>query len=146
MRSLIFACAAAATAVLGCGAPTVDIPEGNDQITSEAPPSELPAPTVHAVPGSYPFTRLAIRGIAANAARVFVEGAGNPAVGSVQPLDGSFCVVVELTVSPAHYTLDVRSQSPDGRLSAVTQVETARSNDAPAPADAKLCDGTPIGG
>jgi hypothetical protein len=128
---------------LGCGAPTVDLPPGNDQITSEAPPAELPTPTVQPVPARYPYGKLAIRGIATNGLRVIVEGAGNPASGPVQPVDGSFCVVIDLDVAPARYTLELRSQGGDGRLSAPANVEVDRANDAPAPPDAKLCDGSP---
>jgi hypothetical protein len=130
----------------GCGAPTVDLPPGNDQITSDAAPTELPTPTVQPVPQRYPYAKIAIRGFASNASRVIVEGAGNPASGGVQPIDSSFCVDVDLAVAPAHYTLELRSQSGDGRLSGKATVELDRANDAPAPADAKLCDGTPAGG
>ncbi|HVH43955.1 MAG TPA: hypothetical protein VM925_16500 [Labilithrix sp.] len=142
MRTLILV--ALASVAVACGPPSVELPKGNDQITSDTPPTELPAPSLQAVPESYPFRKLAIRGVAANAARVIVEGAGNPATASVQPLDGTFCVIVELNTSPADYTLTLRSQSHDGRLSLPANIGVSRASTAPVPLDAKLCDGSPL--
>ena len=144
LRSLILLSALVASS--GCGAPSVDLPPGNEQTTSDAAPTELPAPNVSPVPARYPYPKIAIRGFATNASRVIVEGAGNPATGSVQPIDGSFCVDVELAAAPAQYTLDLRSQSGDGRLSPAATIKIDRANDAPAPTDAKLCDGSLPGG
>jgi hypothetical protein len=93
---LLAVCVATATAI-GCGAPDVEVPEGNDQITSDKPAGALAAPSVSNVPPRTPFGTVAIHGKAQNGVRVFVEGAGNPFTGSVQPIDGSFCVDVDLT-------------------------------------------------
>jgi hypothetical protein len=145
MRSLILgaACAALLTA---CGTPDVDTPPGNEKSTSQQPQQgDLPAPSVQAAPSKWPYSLLALRGNAGSAVRILVEGGGNPTVANVQPLDGSFCIQVELSAAPAHYKLTVRSQASDGRLSAPSIVEVDRANDARAPADAKLCDGTPVG-
>ncbi len=133
--------ALALTAFTGCGSPSVDLPSGNDQTTSQAPPSELTAPSVRGVAGPYPYAKLALRGTAGNAVRVIVKGAGNPVTTAVQPVDGTFCVDVELAAAPAHYTLDVRTQGGDGRLSVPTTVQVDRANDAPPPSDATLCGG-----
>jgi hypothetical protein len=144
MRSLTILLALVA---VGCGAPSVDVPAGNDKITSDNPDpaADVPAPSVQAPPARYPYPRIALRGFAPNATRVFVEGAGNPIAATVQPVDGSFCIVVDLNVTPARYTLDVKSQAGDGRLSTAATVELDRAGDAPAPVDAKLCDGTLAG-
>lgn len=137
------ALAAALPLVVGCGSPEVELPPGNEQTTSAAP-SDLPAPSLPNVPASYPYARLPLRGQAGKgASRVFVEGAGNPVVADVQLVDGSFCVMVELLASPARYTLEVRTQASDGKVSASTTVEVERDNSAPAPTNATLCDGTP---
>lgn len=125
-----------------CGVPDVDVPESNNAITSEAPATELPAPALKGVPKTYPYQRLALRGIASNGARVIVRGAGNPQVANVVPLENSFCVVVELTTSPAQYSLVVQSQAQDGRLSEPTEIIVTRQPDAPAPTDLELCDGS----
>jgi hypothetical protein len=122
----------------------VDVPPGNDSPTSDKPAAELTAPSVTDTPGSYPFTKVALRGNAGGAARIFVDGAGSPIEADVQPVDGSFCIVVELDVAPAVYTLSLRSQAGDGRLSAPVSVKINRANDAPRPSDATLCDGTPV--
>jgi hypothetical protein len=133
-----------ALAAVACGAPSIDVPPGNDKITSDdVVAADLPQPTVSALPSQYPYARIAVRGFAPNATRVFIEGAGNPVAAQVQPVDGSFCVVLELVVSPARYTLDVISQAGDGRLSESAMVHVDRANDAPALPDAKLCDGSP---
>lgn len=141
MRSLIVGL----VFVLGtaaCGGPEVDVPAGNDKVTSDQATSDLPPPTVQKLPGSYPYPTLAVRGNAPNAVRILIEGGGNPVVGSVQPVDNTFCIPVELAAAPARYTLTVRSQHSDGRLSAPTEVELDRDNGASAPADAKSCDGS----
>jgi hypothetical protein len=143
MRSLILLLG---LGVVGCGAPSVDVPHGNDQVTSQAPAAHLNAPSVEASPGTYPFANIAIRGNAGGAARILVEGAGNPLEASVQPLDGTFCVNVQLAAAPAEYTLTLRSQAGDGRLSEPVLVHVDRANDAPVPKDATLCDGTPAKG
>ena len=132
---------------VGCGPPSVDVPTGNDKPTSDKPVGgDVPPPSVQAPPANYPYTRLALRGSAGNATRVFVEGAGNTVEGNVQPLDQSFCVEVDLMAAPAHYTLTVRSQSSDGTLSQPKSVDLQRDNSAPKPTDEKLCDGSPAGG
>jgi hypothetical protein len=136
----------AALAAIHCGPPDVEVPTGNDNPTSDTPQgqtSDLPPPTVENVPKSYPYTRLALRGTATNAVRVYVEGLGNPVPKEVNPLRNEYCVQVDLVTSPAHYTLTVYSQSGDGKLSKKTTVEVDRTKDAPAPADAKLCNGEP---
>lgn len=143
MRSLILTAAVLLTA---CGAPSVDVPQGNDKTTSDAPASDLPPPSVTGTPGQWPYATVALHGNAGQAARILVEGAGNPVAAAVQPIDGSFCVNVELAAAPAKYTLTIRSQATDGRLSEPTTVEIDRANDAQGPSDAKACDGTPIGG
>lgn len=144
MRSLTASLLVFAFAALGCGPPDVEVPTGNDQVTSDRPvDNNLVAPNVQPPPSPYPFTRLALRGSASNAARVFIEGAGNTVAGEVKPIDQSFCVEIDLNAAPAHYTLKVQSQSGDGRLSQVKTVELDRANDAPAPPEAKLCDGSP---
>jgi hypothetical protein len=120
----------------------VDLPGGGKPITSDPAPAQLNAPSVETAPSRYPFTRLALHGNAGGAARVFVEGAGNPAESAVQPLDGTFCIVVDLAAAPAEYTLTLQSQSGDGRLSAPVQIKVDRANDAPPPSDATLCDGS----
>jgi hypothetical protein len=137
----------AATA-LGCGPPTVDLPPGNEQTTSDRDGGgqALTAPSLQPVPARYPHPRLAIRGVAAGASRVLVEGAGNPVVAPVQPIDGSFCVTVELAAVPAHYTLDVRGQGGDGRLSEAAIVKVERARDATVNPGTELCDGSPAGG
>jgi hypothetical protein len=146
LRSLTLTIVFAALAgAVGCGSPSVDLPVSNDDVTSEAPPSELPAPVVNAVSARYPYAKLALRGSASSAVRILVEGAGNPVAASVQPVDGSFCIQVELPVSPAHYTLTVRSQAGDGRVSVPTTVEVDRANDAPPPTGATNCNGSPAG-
>lgn len=148
MRSLIItAVLAAAGCLAGCGAPSVDVPQGNDKATSDQQEQQgdIPAPSVQGAPSRWPYSKMALRGNAGQAARILVEGAGNPAVANVQPLDGSFCIDVELAAAPAHYKLTVRSQGNDGRLSDPSVVEVDRANDAQAPADAKLCDDTPAG-
>jgi hypothetical protein len=143
MRSLILL---AVAMLVGCGSPSVDVPTGNDKSTSDtAAAADLPAPSVQASPGSWPYGIIALRGNAGMASRVLVEGAGNPTVADVQPLDGTFCIAVELAAAPAHYELTIRSQADDGRLSAATVVEVDRANDAPAPTGAQACDGSPIG-
>lgn len=134
-------------AAIGCGPPSVDVPAGNDNPTSDKPVNgDVPPPSVQAPPAKYPYTRLALRGTAGNATRVFVEGAGNTVEGNVNPLDQSFCVEVDLMAAPAHYTLTVRSSSSDATLSAPKSVDLDRDNSAPKPTDEKLCDGTPAGG
>lgn len=133
-----------ALAAVGCGAPTVDVPPGNDKITSDdVVAADLPQPSVALLPAQYPYARIAVRGVAPNATRVFIEGAGNPVAVQVQPVDGTFCAVLDLAVSPARYTLDITSQAGDGRLSESAMVFIDRANDAPAMPDAKLCDGSP---
>lgn len=142
MRSLIFI--AIATVASACGVPEVDTPEGNNAITSDQPTDKsLPAPKVNDASKSYPYRKLVLRGNAPNGARVIVRGAGNPATGTVQPIENSFCVVVDLE-APAHYTLTVQSQSEDGRLSDPTEVSVTRDPNAPAQTDLKLCDGSPV--
>lgn len=135
MRSLIITAVLAAGALAGCGAPSVDVPQGNDKSTSDQPKdtSPLPPPSVQGAPSKWPYSKIALRGNAGQAARILVDGAGNPAVADVQPLDGTFCIVVELAAAPAHYKLDVRSQGSDGRLSEPAVVEVDRANDAQAP-------------
>jgi hypothetical protein len=135
-----------ASLAVACGAPEVDVPEGNDQMTSPSlTASALPTPTIERVPSRYPYARLAVRGNAGNATRVLVEGAGNPVAATVSPLDKSFCIVVELAAAPANYSLSLRSQGGDGKLSAPVTIEVDRSNEAPAPANTELCDGSPAG-
>jgi len=141
MRSLILA-VACLVGTAACGGPEVDVPAGNDKVTSDPASSDLPAPTVQKMPGSYPYAVLAVRGSAPNAVRILIEGAGNPVVAAVQPVDNTFCIPVDLAAAPARYTLQVRSQHSDGRLSPITEVELDRDNGAAAPADAKLCDGS----
>lgn len=137
----------ALAALASCGAPSVDVPAGNDRITSDGGSGgDLSSPSVTPPPARYPYAKLALRGTAPNATRVIVEGAGNPVAAQVQPVDNSFCVVVDLAAAPAHYTLEVKSQAGDGRLSPGATVELDRANDAPPPPDGKLCDGTPAGG
>jgi hypothetical protein len=146
LRSLSFFVLAAA---LGCGPPTVDLPGGNSQTTSDRDgggQGALTPPSIQPVPARYPHARLSIRGVAAGASRVLVEGAGNPVVAPVQPIDGSFCVTVELAAIPAHYTLDVRSQGGDGRLSEAAIVKVERARDATVAPGTELCDGSPPGG
>ena len=140
MRSLILL--GLGLAVAACS-PSVDVPHGNDLVTSQAAPSQLNAPSVETSPGTYPYARIAIRGNAGGAARVVVDGAGNPAEAGVQPLDGTFCIVVELAAAPAEYNLTLRSQAGDGRLSEPVEIKVDRANDAPKPQNATLCDGTP---
>src|SRR6185295_9102512 len=87
-----------------CGAPSVDVPTGNDKSTSDptATESALPAPTVDDAPKQYPYAKLALRGMAGqNALHVFVEGGstGNPVVGQVNPVNGQYCVDVEVAAS-----------------------------------------------
>jgi hypothetical protein len=118
----------------------------DNRMTSQSGPTELNAPSLQATPDPYPYDRLALRGNAGGAARVIVEGAGNPAEANVQPLDGTFCIVVDLAAAPAEYTLKLRSQSGDGRLSSPVEIKVNRTKDAPAPSSATLCDGTEIGG
>ncbi|HEY8073164.1 MAG TPA: hypothetical protein VIF62_03625 [Labilithrix sp.] len=143
MRSLILL---SAVVLAACGAPSVDVPQGNDAVTSDAPASDLPPPSVSGQPGSWPYAQVALHGNAGQAARILVEGAGNPVAAEVQPLDGTFCVNVELAAAPATYTLTIRSQATDGRLSEPATITIDRANDAHAVSDAKACDGTPIGG
>jgi hypothetical protein len=124
----------------------VEVPHGNDAMTSPDPSTaDLPAPTITTVPSKYPFRSLAINGNATNAARVILSGAGNPLSANVDPIDGKFCLDVDLPTSPADYTLTIEGQSTDGRLSKSTSLHVIRSNDAPAPTNAQLCDGTPVG-
>jgi hypothetical protein len=129
-----------------CGAPSVDVPRSSDKATSDVPAADLPAPSVSETPGEWPYAKVALHGNAGQAARVLVEGAGNPVAAAVRPLDGSFCVNVDLAAAPAHYTLTIRSQATDGRLSEPATVEIDRANDAQGPTNAKACDGSPIGG
>ena len=144
MRSLILV--GLGLAVVACGSPSVDVPHGNDPVTSQAPPTQLNAPSVQASPGTYPYAQIAIRGNAGGAVRVVVDGAGNPVEATVEPLDGTFCIVVELAAAPAEYDLKLRSQAGDGRLSEPVEIKVDRANDAPKPQNATLCDGTPAGG
>lgn len=133
-----------ALAAVNCGPPDVDTPAGNDKSTSDEPvTTETPPPSVSAVPRSYPYSRLALRGNAPDGIRVIVKGAGNPRVGPVQPQNGDFCIVVDLTTVPASYQLTIESQGGDGKLSRPVTVEVDRTKDAPPPTDAKLCDGSP---
>jgi hypothetical protein len=146
MRSLLIFPTAAALLVLGCGAPSVDVPAGNNNATSDTKVEKLVAPTVEDVPKSYPYARIALRGNAGNGTiRVLVKGAGNPVTAPVQPVNFDFCVNVDLAAAPAEYTLTLQSMAGDGALSAETTVTVNRSNDAPAPPNAKLCDGSPAG-
>ncbi len=143
MRSLILL---SAVLLAACGAPSVDVPKGNDNVTSDEPASDLPPPSVTGQPGAWPYAQVALHGNAGQAARILVEGAGNPVAAEVQPLDGTFCVNVELAAAPAMYTLTIRSQATDGRLSEPATIQIDRANDAKPVSDAKACDGTPIGG
>lgn len=125
-----FAALLAALATWGCGAPSIDLPAGgettSDNVNADGVGADLPAPTVTSVPGPYANHKVAVQGRAFNAARVVVDGAGNPAATAVQPVDGSFCVIVDLNVAPAIYYLDVRAQSSDGRLSAPSTITIDR--------------------
>jgi hypothetical protein len=143
MRSLILL--AIAGLAVACGPPDVEVPDANSAVTSPQQAStKLVAPTLQALPPKYPFRTLVLRGTAANAERVIVQGTGNPVVGNVQPIDGTFCVEVDLPTSPASYTLSIKSQSADGSLSPETETKVARASDAPPVTDGKLCDGSPL--
>src|SRR5262245_11699930 len=93
MRSAVIV---AAVLVTACGTPSVDVPPGNDQSTSDKPDEPLSAPSVADAPKTYPYPKLALRGTAGSSAvRVLVTGAGNPATASVQQVNGDFCVDVD---------------------------------------------------
>src|SRR6187549_2116185 len=126
VRSVTFALAA--LALSACGAPDVELPPSGPTTSDAGGGGDLPKPTVTNAPAKYPYAKLALRGTAPNASRVIVEGAGNPATGNVQPVDGNFCVVVDLAAAPAHYVLEVKSQAGDGRVSEAAKVELDRDN------------------
>jgi hypothetical protein len=143
MRSLILLALAGLS--VACGPPDVEVPDANSAVTvSQQSTGKLVAPTIQSLPAKYPFRTLVLRGTAANAERVIVEGVGNPVIGNVQPIDNTFCVEVDLPTSPASYTLSVKSQSADGSLSPESEAKVARASDAPPVTDGKLCDGSPL--
>lgn len=144
MRQSLIVIAASLLAA-ACGVPEVELPEGNEALTDESTPVvPLSKPTLKDVPTKYPSRDLPLRGTALNAARVIVRGAGNPRLVLADPRNGDFCMIVDLPTAPAEYTLQVQSQSSEGKLSEVTEVTVIRSADAPAPSGLKNCLGDPL--
>lgn len=133
---------------VGCGLPDVEVPGGNQALTSDKPESEasVALPVVKDAPSTYPNRTLVIRGIAVDAARVFVKGAGNPVVANVSAGNGdTFCVAVDLATPGAEYALEIQSQNTSGDLSDTVELKVKRQADAPPPpAGTTLCDGTPL--
>jgi hypothetical protein len=152
MRSLILrftfsSLLAGLAGLVGCGAPSVDVPSGNAQATSDESTTSaklLAPPFVQGAPARWPYAKIAFHGTSTGATRVVVDGAGNPIAANVQPIEGTFCVEIDLDAPSAHYDLTFRGQSDDGQLSLAATLGIDRADDAPAPTDAKLCDGTPI--
>jgi hypothetical protein len=130
----------ASVLLVACGDPSVGHSDGGGFLRDTGSAMPPPMPRLDAVSTPVPWPVATLRGTAAMADRVIVEGGGNPIASAVLP-DGTFCVDVPMP-SPATYELSILSQR-DGLFSR-TPATTSVVFDPAAPAisGATTCSGT----
>jgi hypothetical protein len=127
-----------ALALVGCGAPSVDLPDAGG-LAIDAGSAPRPArPQLEPVAPRVPYPVITLRG-ATTGRRIIVEGGPNPQVKAT--VGGAFCVDVPLP-STGTYNFTVYAQGQDGQLSeAAPPVNVERDPGAPRVQGATTCSG-----
>ncbi len=139
MQYRLVSTAALAALIAACGDPEVGRRDGGGFLPDAGSADPPRAPRLGAVASPVPWPLATLRGEAATAQRVIVEGGGNPIASTVLP-DGTFCVDVPLP-SPDTYALRVLSQNAAGFSETAAAAEVVFDPAAPPIAGLTTCSG-----
>jgi hypothetical protein len=104
--------AAVVVSAASCG-PRIDRPfDAAADVNTDV---RVPPPAVEPLPEAMPYTVVTLRGVASDARRIMVQGAGNPQFRDVLP-GGGFCIDI-VVPDPGTYQFAVYSQNAAGLFS-----------------------------